>query len=102
MLPGEPILPGLEVSPPSLHIPPWPHLRTDFLHAEASHAALAPWQGQNALDGFVAAYQMTGLYRQQLMATDRIHHVIKNTDNLVTNVIPDRVESEWGVRGTNR
>ncbi|CAH0056952.1 unnamed protein product [Clonostachys solani] len=69
---------------------------------KASHAALAPWQGQNALDGFVAAYQMTGLYRQQLMATDRIHHIIKNTDNLITNVIPDRVESEWGVRGTNR
>ncbi|VUC38194.1 unnamed protein product [Clonostachys rosea] len=69
---------------------------------KASHAALAPWQGQNALDGFVAAYQMTGLYRQQLMTTDRIHHIIKNTDNLVTNVIPDRVESEWGVRGTNR
>ncbi|TQN64861.1 Peptidase M20 domain-containing protein 2 [Colletotrichum shisoi] len=42
----------------------------------AAHAAVAPWTGQNALDGFVAAYQMAGLFRQQLQPSDRIHHVV--------------------------
>ncbi|KAK6211466.1 hypothetical protein QIS74_10730 [Colletotrichum tabaci] len=42
----------------------------------AAHAAAAPWAGQNALDGFVAAYQMAGLFRQQLQPSDRIHHVV--------------------------
>lgn len=69
---------------------------------EASHAAAAPWMGRNALDGFVSAYTSTGLYRQQLMATDRIHHVIQGTSDLVANIIPDFVDSVWGVRGRSR
>lgn len=69
---------------------------------EASHAAAAPWMGRNALDGFVSAYTSTGLYRQQLMTTDRIHHVIQGTSEMVANIIPDFVNSVWGVRGKSR
>ena len=70
--------------------------------AAAAHAAAMPWLGRNALDGFVAAYTSTGLYRQQLMASDRIHHVIQGTSEMVANVIPDFVNSVWGVRGKTR
>lgn len=68
----------------------------------AAHAAAAPWEGRNSLDGFVAAYQMTGLLRQQLQGSDRIHHIVKSDTELVPNVIPDYVEAVWGVRGPTR
>ncbi|KAI9148226.1 Peptidase M20 domain-containing protein 2 [Paramyrothecium foliicola] len=67
-----------------------------------AHAAAAPWEGRNALDGFVAAYQMAGLLRQQLQPSDRIHHVVQGPSGMVANVIPDLVESQWGVRGVSR
>ncbi|KAH7347326.1 hypothetical protein B0T11DRAFT_141110 [Plectosphaerella cucumerina] len=67
----------------------------------ASHAAAAPWAGRNALDGFVSAYTMAGLYRQQLQPSDRIHHVVTR-GAAVANIIPDFVESVWGVRGNLR
>uniref|UniRef100_L2FSX0 Peptidase M20 domain-containing protein 2 n=1 Tax=Colletotrichum fructicola (strain Nara gc5) TaxID=1213859 RepID=L2FSX0_COLFN len=67
----------------------------------AAHAAAAPWAGQNALDGFVAAYQMAGLFRQQLQPSDRIHHVVTKGWS-VANIIPDYIESQWGVRGNSR
>ncbi|KAF6832528.1 hypothetical protein CMUS01_06894 [Colletotrichum musicola] len=67
----------------------------------AAHAAAAPWAGQNALDGFVAAYQMAGLFRQQLQPSDRIHHVVTKGWS-VANIIPDYIESQWGVRGNTR
>ncbi|KAF9739276.1 hypothetical protein PMIN06_007374 [Paraphaeosphaeria minitans] len=69
---------------------------------EAAHAAAAPYMGRNALDGFVSAYSSTGLYRQQLMPTDRIHHVIQGNHDMVANIIPDSVDSVWGVRGKTR
>ncbi|KAL2206762.1 hypothetical protein CC79DRAFT_1398659 [Sarocladium strictum] len=67
----------------------------------ASHAAAAPWEGSNALDGFVAAYTMAGLYRQQLQPSDRIHHVVTQGWT-VANIIPDLIKSQWGVRGDLR
>ena len=69
---------------------------------EASHAAAAPWLGRNALDGFVSAYSMTGMLRQQLMGTDRIHHIVQGQSDMVANIIPDFVDSVWGVRGSSR
>lgn len=71
------------------------------LSTVASHAAAAPWEGRNALDGFVSAYTMAGLYRQQLKPSDRIHHVVTKGWT-VANIIPDLIESQWGVRGDLR
>ncbi|KAH6681130.1 hypothetical protein F5X68DRAFT_234244 [Plectosphaerella plurivora] len=44
---------------------------------------------------------MTGLYRQQLTAPDRVHHVIEEDTQLV-NVIPGRAHSRWAVRSNTR
>ncbi|KAL2209482.1 hypothetical protein CC79DRAFT_1341661 [Sarocladium strictum] len=67
----------------------------------SAHAAVAPWEGSNALDGFVSAYTMAGLYRQQIQPTDRIHHVVTSGWS-VANIIPDIIQSQWGVRGPQR
>jgi metal-dependent amidase/aminoacylase/carboxypeptidase family protein len=53
------------------------------------------------MDGYVSAYTMAGLMRQQLQASDRVHHVIKEDGQLV-NVIPERAHSLWAVRALNR
>ncbi|CAH0003632.1 unnamed protein product [Clonostachys byssicola] len=66
------------------------------LMAHPGNNAYGAWA--RTLASWRANVTWTGSESAQLMVTDRIHHVIKNTDNLVTNVIPDRVESEWGVR----
>jgi amidohydrolase len=64
----------------------------------ASHAAVSPWEGRNALDAFVSAYTMTGLFRQQTPPGDRIHSIVLDGANMVANVIPDFVRGVWGAR----
>lgn len=44
---------------------------------------------------------MAGLFRQQLQPSDRIHHVVTKGWS-VANIIPDYIESQWGVRGNTR
>ncbi|KAJ0268121.1 hypothetical protein Brms1b_013132 [Colletotrichum noveboracense] len=44
---------------------------------------------------------MAGLFRQQLQPSDRIHHVVTKGWS-VANIIPDYIESQWGVRGNSR
>lgn len=41
-----------------------------------AHAGANPWDGSNALDAFVAAYNNISLLRQQIRDTDRIHSAI--------------------------
>jgi metal-dependent amidase/aminoacylase/carboxypeptidase family protein len=45
-----------------------------------AHAALSPWQGQNALDAAVAAYTNVALLRQQVKPSHRIHGVFEGKD----------------------
>lgn len=63
----------------------------------ASHAALAPELGINALDAYVQAYTAVAALRQQLPAGTRVHSVIGEGGDAV-NVIPARTVSSWCVR----
>lgn len=45
-----------------------------------AHAALAPWEGQNALDAAVSAYTSVSMLRQQIKPTHRVHGTIKGKD----------------------
>jgi hypothetical protein len=45
-----------------------------------AHAALSPWQGQNALDAAVAGYTNVALLRQQVKPSHRIHGVFGGRD----------------------
>ena len=72
------------------------HLDLEYLGA-ASHAAMAPELGINALDAFVQAYVGVSTLRQQVAAGGRIHGVITHGGESA-NVIPARTRSEWYVR----
>jgi amidohydrolase len=63
-----------------------------------AHATLAPWEGVNALDAAVAAYNSVAVLRQQVRPDERIHLIIKE-GGLVANVIPEKSVVELGVRG---
>ena len=43
---------------------------------KAAHAAMNPWQGVNALDAVVLAYNGISVLRQQILPAERIHSVI--------------------------
>ncbi|KAF8500161.1 aminoacylase 1-like protein 2 [Russula emetica] len=62
-----------------------------------AHAALSPWQGQNALDAAVAAYTNVSLLRQQVKPSHRIHGIFEGKD-WAANVIPDNAKMLWYVR----
>ena len=54
----------------------------------SAHAALAPWEGRNALDAVISAYNNVSLLRQQLKPTYRVHAAISGQD-WTANIIPD-------------
>ena len=62
-----------------------------------AHAAGAPWEGRNALDALVLAYQAIGLLRQQAHPTVRIHGKIHHGGEK-PNIIPDYAQAEFYVR----
>ena len=62
-----------------------------------AHAAAAPWEGRNALDALVHAYNGVALLRQQLRPDIRIHAVIHHGGEK-PNIIPDRAAAEFYVR----
>ena len=65
-----------------------------------AHAAAAPWEGSNALDALVLAYQAVGLMRQQSKPDVRIHAKVHHGGDK-PNIIPDRAVLEFYVRGRN-
>ncbi|KAG2142393.1 hypothetical protein DEU56DRAFT_911095 [Suillus clintonianus] len=62
-----------------------------------AHAALSPWEGQNALDAAVLAYINVSLFRQQLKPTHRVHGTFGGK-NWAPSIIPDHATMEWQVR----
>ncbi|KAF7969657.1 hypothetical protein HWV62_26698 [Athelia sp. TMB] len=64
----------------------------------SAHAALSPWEGQNALDAAVMAYTNISVLRQQLKPTHRVHGIFSGQDWAV-NIIPDNSKMTWVVRG---
>ncbi|KAG2742950.1 hypothetical protein P692DRAFT_20785328, partial [Suillus brevipes Sb2] len=62
-----------------------------------AHAGLSPWEGQNALDAAVLAYNNISLLRQQIKPTHRVHGVFEGKD-WAPNIIPDQVTMQWLVR----
>ncbi|OBT50787.1 hypothetical protein VE04_09311 [Pseudogymnoascus sp. 24MN13] len=62
-----------------------------------AHAAMAPYQGRNALDAVVLSYNGVSMLRQQTRPYDRIHSVILDGGK-VPNVITSFTKSEYYVR----
>ncbi|CAK7270487.1 hypothetical protein SEPCBS119000_004116 [Sporothrix epigloea] len=62
-----------------------------------AHAALAPWDGINALDAAVAGYTAVSVLRQQIRPEERIHGIITDGGQR-PNIIPETARLEYGVR----
>ncbi len=70
--------------------------RVEF-RGKSAHAAGEPWNGLNALDAAVAAYNNVSLLRQQMRPEERVHAVIED-GGTVPNVIPDYTRMNWYIR----
>ncbi|XP_010216604.1 PREDICTED: peptidase M20 domain-containing protein 2-like [Tinamus guttatus] len=66
-------------------------------YGKASHAAAYPWEGLNALDAAVLAYNNLSVLRQQMKPTWRVHGIIKN-GGVKPNIIPSYTEMEFYLR----
>ncbi|XP_061479298.1 xaa-Arg dipeptidase isoform X2 [Rhineura floridana] len=66
-------------------------------YGKASHAAAYPWEGVNALDAAVLAYNNLSVLRQQMKPTWRVHGIIKN-GGVKPNIIPSYAELEFYLR----
>ena len=63
----------------------------------SSHAAAYPWEGINALDAAVMAYNSISALRQQMKPTWRVHGIISE-GGVKPNIIPDRSQVIYFVR----
>lgn len=70
--------------------------KTEF-RGKSAHAAGEPWNGVNAFDAAVAAYNNVALLRQHIQPEDRIHAVME-VGGTVANVIPDYTRMSWMIR----
>lgn len=66
-------------------------------HGLQAHAALAPWEGRNALDALILLFSSVGLWRQQLRPDTRIHGIIRE-GGTAANIIPDRTAAWFIIR----
>ncbi|KAK2825985.1 hypothetical protein Q5P01_020199 [Channa striata] len=66
-------------------------------YGKASHASASPWDGVNALDAAVLAYNNISVLRQQLKPEWRIHGVIKH-GGVKPNIIPAYTELHFYLR----
>uniref|UniRef100_A0A1I8H920 Peptidase M20 domain-containing protein 2 n=1 Tax=Macrostomum lignano TaxID=282301 RepID=A0A1I8H920_9PLAT len=64
---------------------------------KASHAAGSPWEGLNALDAAVTAYQSVSNLRQEMRPDWRVHGIVKEGGQR-PNIIPERAVLEYYIR----
>ena len=72
------------------------HLNVIY-HGKAAHASSRPWDGINALDGLVLAYQAIATLRQHIKPNQRIHGVITD-GGAAANIVPERAAGRFLVR----
>ncbi|XP_060093028.1 xaa-Arg dipeptidase-like [Heteronotia binoei] len=73
------------------------HHITVKYYGKTSHAAAYPWEGVNALDAAVLAYNNVSVLRQQMKPAWRVHGVIKQGGERA-NIIPSYTELAFFVR----
>lgn len=68
---------------------------------QPAHAAAAPWQGKNALNGAMLACHAIDMARQQMKDGSRIAYILSQGGN-ASNVIPDKAELIINMRHPNK
>lgn len=66
----------------------------------AAHAAAFPWEGINALDAAIMAYNSVSALRQQMKPAWRVHGVITD-GGIKPNIIPESSSMEYYIRAPN-
>ena len=69
-------------------------------HGKNAHASSSPWDGLNALDAIVLAYNAISALRQQLPPDTRVHGVITQGGER-PNIIPDLSAAEFYLRAAD-
>ena len=62
-----------------------------------AHAGGNPWEGVNALDALVMAYNGVSTLRQHILPDERIHGAFLDVPK-VANIIPAYTKSYWQIR----
>lgn len=66
---------------------------------KAAHASAFPWEGVNALDAAVMAYNSISVFRQQMKPNHSIHGIIETGGNIMADTIPEKSEMLYFIRG---
>ncbi|MSP81814.1 MAG: M20 family peptidase [Alphaproteobacteria bacterium] len=69
-------------------------------HGKAAHASAQPWDGINALDALVTAYQAVAQLRQHIKPTERLHGIITEGGE-AANIVPVRAAGTFYVRAAD-
>ncbi|MDB5081054.1 MAG: amidohydrolase [Chloroflexi bacterium] len=72
-----------------------------IFHGQASHAAAAPHQGINALDGVIQTYNAINALRQHLRDDARVMGVITNGGH-AANIVPEYASAQFSIRAADR
>jgi len=70
-------------------------------HGKASHAAVAPEKGVNALNAVIALFNNIDALRQHVRSDVRIHGIITE-GGVAPNIVPDRAKARFYVRARDR
>ncbi len=76
------------------------HVNVEY-RGKNAHAAAAPWEGVNALDAIILAFNGISAMRQQMLPSDRVHGVITD-GGLKPNIIPDYTRAEFYIRARRK
>ena len=68
---------------------------------KAAHAAAFPWEGVNALDAAVMAYNAISVFRQQMKPVWCVNGIIKD-GGVKPNIIPEKSTLEYWIRASDR
>ncbi|WP_445448628.1 peptidase dimerization domain-containing protein [Enterococcus faecalis] len=66
-----------------------------------AHAAAAPWEGKNALNGALLACHAIDMARQQMKDGSRVSYILKE-GGVASNIIPDKAELVINMRHSSK
>lgn len=72
-----------------------------YFYGKASHAANAPWEGRNALNGMQLFFHGMDMLRQHVKPDVRMHAVINNGGRRA-NIVPEETKAEVYIRSLDR
>lgn len=70
-------------------------------HGKSAHAASAPWEGNNALNGATLMLHAVDMLRQHVRDDVRMHGVIRD-GGMAPNIVPESASVEFNIRALER